>query len=164
MKSYLSEKLVNEQKNLFKIALKFTRDKDEANDLVQETSLKVLDNYNKYHADISFKSWIFIMMRNIFFNDCVKKKRVMEHVIRCDDIYNLGENSCLSHNDTETSIELNQINGYIESLKPELKEVFLMHIAGYKYNDIAEKMNIPIGTVKSRIHKSRSMLKENMKR
>ena len=62
------------------------------------------------------------------------------------------------------SIELNQINGYIESLKPELKEVFLMHIAGYKYNDIAEKMNIPIGTVKSRIHKSRSMLKENMKR
>ena len=87
--------LISVQEELLRFAYKLTADKEEANDLLQETSLKALDNEDKYMPDTNFKGWMYTIMRNIFINNYRRIVREQTFVDQTDNLYhlNLPQNS-----------------------------------------------------------------------
>lgn len=138
----------------------FTTDRDEALDLVQETMLKALTYRDRYKHDTNLKGWLYTIMRNIFINNYRRARRVM---FSSDAA---AENRVLSLPDSHTfhqpsaSIEFKEIWADINNLRDELKTPFKMHLTGYKYHEIAEHLQIPIGTVKNRIFHARQEIRE----
>ena len=131
--------LLEVQSELHRFAYKLTADRDEANDLLQETSLKALDNMDKYMPDTNFKGWMYTIMRNIFINNYRKVVRDQTFVDRTDNLYHMNQ-----------------------SLESEYRIPFAMHISGFKYREIAEKLSLPLGTVKSRIFFTRQRLQSQL--
>ena len=145
------QRLVGLQGNLYNFACQLTSDRDAAQDLVQDTTLKVLDNEAKYVDNVNFKGWVFTIMRNIFINNYRRQVRSATVVDTTEDLYHL--NLCQESGLTtpEGSFAAKEISVAINSFAKEYKVPFTMYLAGYKYSEIAKKMNLPLGTVKSRI-------------
>lgn len=137
---------------------KFTRDKEDSEDLIQETILKALANRDKFSANTNLKGWLYTIMRNTFINKYRKQ--------RFQNTY---------HDDTENQFHLNKVDNYtfsnpgsnyeykelmqrVENLPAQYGDPFLMYFNGYKYQEIADELNIPIGTVKNRIFQARKMM------
>ena len=129
--------LIGVQEELLRFAYKLTANREEANDLLQETSLKALDNEEKYVPDTNFKGWMYTIMRNIFINNYRKIVRDQTFVDQTDNLYHLN--------------------------LPQYKVPFSMHVSGFKYREIAEKLDLPLGTVKSRIFFTRQRLQQELK-
>lgn len=155
--------LMSLQGNLFNFAMMLTSNRDDANDLLQDTTLKALDNQEKYAEGTNFKGWVFTIMRNIFINNYRRATRVATIVDTTDNVYhlNLSQDSGLEAPDG--SYTAREITDAINSFSDEFRIPFSMHVQGYKYNEIAEKMNLPLGTVKSRIFFARKRLQERFK-
>lgn len=155
--------LIGVQGELLRFAYKLTTDREEANDLLQETSLKALDNEDKFMPDTNFKGWMYTIMRNIFINNYRKIVRDQTFVDQTDNLYHLNlpqESSIVS---TESSYDLKEMHRIVNSLPKEYKLPFSMHVSGFKYREIAEKLHLPLGTVKSRIFFTRQKLQEELK-
>ena len=154
------KRLLGLQSNLFNFACQLTASKEAAQDLVQDTTLKVLDNESKYVDNVNFKGWVFTIMRNIFINNYLRQVRCATVVDTTEDLYhlNLSQESGLSS--PEGSFAAKEISVAINAFSQEYKLPFTMYIAGYKYAEIAEKMNLPLGTVKSRIFFARKRLQK----
>lgn len=154
------KRLLGLQSNLFNFACQLTANKEAAQDLVQDTTLKVLDNEAKYVDNVNFKGWVFTIMRNIFINNYRRQVRCATVVDTTEDLYhlNLSQESGLSS--PEGSFAAKEISVAINAFSQEYKLPFTMYIAGYKYAEIAEKMNLPLGTVKSRIFFARKRLQK----
>ena len=90
-----TQDLLGVQNDLLRFAYKLTSDREEANDLLQETSLKALDNEEKYTPDTNFKGWIYTIMRNIFINNYRKVVRDQTFVDTTDNLYHLNTLWCL---------------------------------------------------------------------
>ena len=144
-------------------ALMLTANRDDAEDLMQDTTLKVLDNREKFVDNVNFKGWVLTVMRNIFINNYHKIVRTQTLVDQGVDLYNLDvvNESCFDSPDG--SFQIQEITKAIESLNNDLKIPFSMYLSGYKYNEIAEKLNLPLGTVKSRIFFARQDLQKKLK-
>ena len=155
--------LISVQEELLRFAYKLTADKEEANDLLQETSLKALDNEDKYMPDTNFKGWMYTIMRNIFINNYRRIVREQTFVDQTDNLYhlNLPQNSGFAS--TEGTYDLKEMHRIVNSLPRDYKVPFSMHVSGFKYREIAEKLNLPLGTVKSRIFFTRQKLQEDLK-
>lgn len=151
------------QGNLYNFACQLTSDRDAAQDLVQDTTLKVLDNEAKYVDNVNFKGWVFTIMRNIFINNYRRQVRSATVVDTTEDLYHL--NLCQESGLTtpEGSFAAKEISVAINSFAKEYKVPFTMYLAGYKYSEIAKKMNLPLGTVKSRIFFARKRLQGMLK-
>ena len=156
-------KLVALQSNMLNFAYMLTSNRDDAYDLLQDTTLKVLDSEDKYVDNVNFKGWVFTIMRNIFINNYRKGVRTATIIDQTEDLYHLNLPQDSGFETPEGSYAAKEITAAVESLSVEYREAFSMHIAGYKYNEIAEKMNLPLGTVKSRIFFARQRLQENLK-
>ncbi|MCM1110770.1 MAG: sigma-70 family RNA polymerase sigma factor [Clostridium sp.] len=148
------------QANMFNFALMLTSDRDDAQDLVQDTMLKVLANQDKYAENTNFKGWVFTIMRNIFINNYRRIVRAATVVDRTEDLYHLNISQDSGIASPESSYSTGEIMDAINSFDDKFRVPFSMHVAGYKYNEIAEKMELPLGTVKSRIFSARQMLQE----
>lgn len=149
--------------NLKPHAIKFTKDIEDANDLVQETSLKALRNYDKFKAGTNLKAWIYTIMKNLFISNYHKKKRRNTFIDSTDNLHYLNDSDDHTvENDGETKFALSDINKEIKSLNDTYRTPFLMHFRGYKYHEIADKLQLPIGTVKNRIHVARRELKKEL--
>ena len=149
------------QANLRSFALKLTLNKDEAHDLVQDTTLKALSNEDKFVDNANFKGWMLTIMRNIFINNY----RKMSNYKTVDNEVTPLENLAVYNSSTpDALINAKEINKLIDAFPAELSEPFKMYVAGYAYQEIAEKMNIPLGTVKSRIFSARTKLKGMIER
>ena len=155
--------LVGVQDELLRFAYKLTTDREEANDLLQETSLKALDNEDKYMPDTNFKGWMYTIMRNIFINNYHKIVRTQTVVDQGVDLYNLDITNESGFDSPEGSYQIQEISKAIENLNKDLKIPFSMYVSGYKYNEIAEKLGLPLGTVKSRIFFARQELQKTLK-
>ena len=157
------KKLLGLQSNLMNFAVQLTSNRDAAADLVQDTTLKVLDNEEKYVDNVNFKGWVFTIMRNIFINNYRRQVRNATVVDTTEDLYhlNLSQESGLST--PEGSFAAKEISQAINGFSAEYKEPFTMYIAGYKYSEIAEELNLPVGTVKSRIFFARKRLQTMLK-
>ncbi len=156
-------KLLSLQTNLLNFAYMLTSNRDDAYDLLQDTTLKALDNEDKYVDNVNFKGWVFTIMRNIFINNYRKVVRSATIIDQTEDLYhlNLPQESGLAT--PEGALAAGEISDAINSFSDDYRIPFSMHVAGYKYNEIAEKMNLPLGTVKSRIFFARRRLQEMLK-
>lgn len=155
--------LVGVQEELLRFAYKLTTDREEANDLLQETSLKALDNEDKYTPDTNFKGWMYTIMRNIFINNYRKSLREVDMT---DSTYNLYAQTMTEGeegNQFETIYDLKELYKVINAVPEDLKKPFMMFVAGFKYREIAEKMDLPVGTIKSRLFLIRKRLQQDLK-
>jgi RNA polymerase sigma-70 factor (ECF subfamily) len=155
--------LVSMQDELLRFAYKLTANRDEADDLLQETSLKALDNEDKYAPDTNFKGWMYTIMRNIFINNYRKLVREQTFVDQTDNLYHLSLSQESGFESTESSYDAKEMRRVVNALPREYKEPFSMHMSGYKYREIAEKLSLPLGTVKSRIFFTRQRLQAELK-
>lgn len=158
-----TKQLVGVQNDLLRFAYKLTTNSDEANDLVQDTSLKALDNEDKYTPDTNFKGWMYTIMRNIFINNYRKIVREQTFVDSTENQYYLSAPEESVFESTETAYNLKEMRRIVNALPEEQRKPFAMHVAGYKYREIADKMGLPLGTVKSRIFATRQKLQEELK-
>ena len=161
--SNFAQNLLGMQSELHRFALKLTADNEEANDLLQETSLKALDNEDKYTPDTNFKGWMYTIMRNIFINNYRKTVRDQTFVDQTDNLYHLNLPQDSGFESTEGNYDLKEIRKIVHSLPKEYRVPFSMYVSGFKYREIAEKLALPIGTVKSRIFFTRQRLQRDLK-
>jgi len=156
----INKHLLDVQNDLFRFAIRLTRNRDDASDLLQDTSLKVLDNFDKFADETNFKAWAYTLMRNIFINNYRRTVREQTYVDQTDNLFhlNIPQNSGL---DTpEGSYAIAEITRAINGFNREYRQPFAMHVAGFKYENIAEEMHLPLGTVKSRIFFARKRLQQ----
>ncbi len=160
---HIVDELVALQSNMRNFALSLTYNREEAEDLLQDTTLKVLDNQEKFTDNINFKGWVLTIMKNIFINNYRKIVRNQTVIDKTDDshLLNLPQNS--GFDSPESSYALGEITNSIDAFADEYRIPFSMHIQGFKYEEIAQTMNLPIGTVKSRIFLARKRLQEQLK-
>ena len=156
-------KLMSLQGNLLNFAYMLTSDRDNAYDLLQDTTLKALDNESKYVDNTNFKGWVFTIMRNIFINNYRKVVRSATVIDQTEDLYHLNLPQDSGFETPEGSFAAKEITEAINAFSDDYRIPFSMHVAGYKYNEIAEKMNLPLGTVKSRIFFARQRLQQTLK-
>ncbi len=153
-------KLMALQSNLLNFAYMLTSNRDDAYDLLQDTTLKALDNEDKYVENTNFKGWIFTIMRNIFINNYRRVVRSATIIDTTEDCYHLNLSQDSGLETPEGSYAAQEITSAINDFPEKYRVPFSMHVAGYKYNEIAEKMGLPLGTVKSRIFFARQQLQE----
>lgn len=158
-----AQDLLSVQTELLNFAYKLTADREEANDLLQETSLKALDNEDKYTAETNFKGWIYTIMRNIFINNYRKALRDQTYVDQTDNQFYLNQNIDIEGDSTEGSYDLKEMRRIVNALPKEYRIPFSMYVSGFKYREIADKLGLPLGTVKSRIYFTRQKLQEELK-
>ncbi len=144
---------------LFAFAMKMTRNKEDAKDLMQETAMLAYANLHRFQPGTYFKSWVSTIMRNSFINNYrkMKTRNKVEKPIE-DFVSTVGGTTIM--NQASSIIMQGELNDIINKLSNDYKVPFLMFFQGYHYDEIAEHMSLPIGTVKSRIFYARKQLKE----
>lgn len=157
------KRLLGLQGNLLSFAYQLTTNREQAEDLLQDTTLKALDNEEKYVDNVNFKGWIFTIIRNIFINNYRQTVRKATVIDQTEDLYHLNVSQDSGLDTPDGSIAMKEISNAINSFSEEYRVPFSMHVAGYKYQEIAEKMNLPLGTVKSRIFFARQRLQTMLK-
>jgi len=145
-------------------AINLTRDSEVANDLFQETLYKALANREKYNAGTNIKAWLFTIMRNIFINNYRRKAKQKTIFDNSANDYLLNNAGPVVNNDAESGMRLKAMQTAIHQLPEIFKTPFLLYFDGYKYNEIADTLGEPLGTIKSRIHFARKLLKEQIQR
>ncbi|MCD7815677.1 MAG: RNA polymerase sigma factor [Bacteroides sp.] len=158
-----AQNLLSLQPELLNFAYKLTADHEEANDLLQETSLKALDNEDKYTDETNFKGWIYTIMRNIFINNYRKALRDQTYVDTTDNQYFLNQGIDVEVDSTEVAYDLKEIRHIVNGLSKEYRVPFAMYVSGFKYREIAERLGLPLGTAKSRIYITRQKLQQDLK-
>jgi RNA polymerase sigma factor (sigma-70 family) len=156
--------LANNSDFLKPFAVNLTRDNEAAKDLYQETLYKALANEDKYNSGTNIKAWLFTIMRNIFINNYRRKARQNTIFDNTPNDYLLDYKQPTVANDAEQKLRLKEIQEAINNLPEIFKTPFLLYFDGYKYHEIAEALHEPLGTIKSRIHFARKLLKEQINR
>lgn len=158
----MTDYLIGNQEEMYQLAYRLTRNYDDAQDLLQSTLLCALKSVGMYTEENNISGWLYTIMRNIFFNTtrhsgrcCCMEKEDIERMMQ------LGENAL--NDNAEIAFDMSDIQRAIDTLDRPYKIPMSLYLSGYKYQEIAEKMGIPLGTVKSRIHASRVQLQETLK-
>jgi len=152
--------LINLEDSLERFALSLTLNRDEAKDLLQETYVKALTYRDKFEDFTNLKAWTYTIMKNTFINNYRKAKRENTNLDHTKDLYYLNVNKESPVMNPDSEFSLKELNKAVNSLEDEFRVPFLMHTEGYKYKEIAEKLDLKIGTVKSRIFFTRKKLME----
>lgn len=160
---HIENELVALQNNMRNFAFSLTLNREEAEDLLQDTTLKVLDNQEKYTDNTNFKGWVLTIMKNIFINNYRKIVRNQTVIDKSEDLHHLNLPQNSGFESPESFYSVGEIRNSIDSFADEYRIPFSMHVQGFKYEEIAEKMKLPIGTVKSRIFLARKRLQEQLK-
>lgn len=158
----MTDYLIGNQEEMYQWAYRLTRNYDDAQDLLQSTLLCALKSVGMYTEENNISGWLYTIMRNIFFNTtrhsgrcCCMEKEDIERMMQ------LGENAL--NDNAEIAFDMSDIQRAIDTLDRPYKIPMSLYLSGYKHQEIAEKMGIPLGTVKSRIHASRVQLQETLK-
>jgi len=153
------ELVCNEYRELSSSALKFTRDSDAAKDLLQETMLRALSHADKYIHGGNLKGWLYSIMKNAYIND-YKKSMKIPVVSDCPEIgHPSAMLNCAARNLSERGFLNEDIQKALQRLPNIFSHPFIAHFQGYKYEEIAISLSVPVGTVKRRIHCARKSLK-----
>ncbi|MDD3039922.1 RNA polymerase sigma factor [Bacteroides sp.] len=151
------------ESDLHRFAYKLTANRDSANDLVQDCVLQALDSHEKFTHAKNLKGWMYTIMRNIFINNYRRATREMRMI---DDTYSAQQQNMIKDEEAEhfeLTYDIKQLYRIIHTIPEDMKIPFQMFVAGFKYREIAEKLGLPIGTVKSRLFFIRKRLKEELK-
>lgn len=158
-----SNKVVQEVASLNSYAFHFTRDTENAGDLVQDTLLKAFSYYNKFRAGTNLQAWLYTILKNTFINYYRKQLKTSSIIIKTDTITSTDLYHSATKNKAEGNFVMKDIERALAKLSPEYYQPFTMYYEGYKYHEIADIFQIPIGTVKTRIHVARQQLKKKLK-
>ncbi|HPT13811.1 MAG TPA: RNA polymerase sigma factor [Bacteroidales bacterium] len=158
-----SHKLVSLRNNLEYYANMLTSNREEAKDLLQDTFLKALSNRDKFASDTNLKAWTYTIMKNTFINNYRRNQKANTIVDSTEDLFYLNIARKSDFPSPESRISEKEINKTISNLDEDQRMPFEMHNAGYKYKEIADHLNISIGTVKSRIFFTRRKLMDSLK-
>ena len=158
------ELLVDNSEFLKPFAINLTRDNEAAQDLYQETLYKALANQEKYNDGTNIKAWLFTIMRNIFINNYRRKAKQQTIFDNSHNDFLLNNNQVTVANVAEGNMQMKEIRKAIYNLPEIFKTPFSLYFDGYKYHEIAEALHEPLGTIKSRIHFARKLLKEQITR
>jgi len=143
-------------------ALRLTRDVDDAKDLIQDTMLKAFSNREKFAEGTNLKAWLYTIMRNTFVTNYQRMVRRGTFVDTTDNLHYLNSAGAAIENGVYGSFALTDIRAAIDQLDEVYKIPFEMYFRGFKYLEIADTLQIPIGTVKNRIHIARKLLKDDL--
>lgn len=150
-------------KALKPFAIKLTKDSDDANDLLQETLMKAFKNKEKFTEGTNLKAWLYTIMKNTFITNYQRMVRRGTFIDTTDNLHFINSSSTQIENRAAGNFALRDINVSIEKLDEVYRVPFMMYFRGFKYHEIAERLEIPIGTVKNRIHIARKELKEKLR-
>lgn len=143
-------------------AMKLTRDLDDANDLLQDTMVKAYTNQNKFAEGTNLKAWLYTIMKNTFITNYQKMVRRATFVDTTDNLHYINSSASLVENAAYGEFAMDDIYRAIAKLDDIFSAPFLLYYRGFKYHEIADRLSIPIGTVKNRIHIARKYLKEDL--
>jgi len=160
----LDQMLINNADFLKPFAFSLTRDNESAKDLTQETLYRALANKEKYHVGTNVKAWMYTIMRNIFINNYRRKSRQNTIFDNTPNDFLLDHNQTAVSNAALGGLEMKDIQEAIQNLPDIFRNPFLLYYEGYKYNEISAYLQEPLGTIKSRIHFARKLLKEDISR
>jgi len=149
--------------SLRSFAYNLTKNEEDAYDLYQETALRAINNQEKFRPGTNLKAWLFTIMKNIFINNYRKKVKKNTLIDSTENMYFINSGSVVISNDAGSNILMNELNKMINALEDSIRIPFLKHFEGYKYQEIADDLELPLGTVKSRIFFARKALKEKIK-
>jgi RNA polymerase sigma-70 factor (ECF subfamily) len=153
------QQLIEFQRSLKSFAYGFTNNEEDANDLLQETYLKALTYRDKFQEQTNLKAWLYTIMRNTFINNYRKAVRANTILDKTDEQFYINNTtSGTGFADPDSTYSHKQISKVVEDLEDEYKVPFQMYNTGFKYKEIAEKLDLPIGTIKSRIFLARKKL------
>lgn len=145
---------------LHSFAYNLTKNGEDAKDLFQETAYRAINNKDKFRTGTNFKAWLFTIMKNIFINNYRKKSKSKTIIDSTDNLYYINSGSTAVGNSANSNIMMKELTKIIDGLDDGIRIPFVMHYHGYKYQEIAEHLDLPIGTVKSRIFFARKDLKQ----
>lgn len=143
-------------------ALHFTRDDEDANDLVQDTLLKAVTYYGKFKEGTNLKGWLYTIMKNTFINNYRRFVKINTFVSKSEEIPSANLVYSAAHNEGENKFVMEDIQTAMTNLSDEYYVPFSMYYEGYRYHEISEHLDIPIGTVKTRIHVARKLMKKTL--
>ena len=149
-----------EAKPLRHYAYQLTRNVEDTNDLVQETMLKAYTYQDKFENGTNLKGWLYTIMKNTFINNYRRMVKRNTFIDQTDNDYYLDSVAPLVRNEGEQGFLRKDIDSAIGDLPVNLQKPFTMNVKGFKYHEIAEILNIPIGTVKTRIFVARRQLRD----
>ena len=141
---------------------RFTTSRDESLDLVQDTILKALMYRDRFKDDVNLKGWLFTIMRNTFINNYRKYARERTSRDAGKNLYGLNIKDPSPFNSPEARYEYQDVWKNVHEIREELLIPFKMHTSGYKYHEIANHLNVPIGTVKNRIFHARKEIQKKL--
>lgn len=150
--------VTQQQHNLKMFAQSLTSNSDDASDLLQDTILKAIKYREKFIDPTNLKAWLFTIMKNTFINNYRRKQRVQMIVDTSGEGYLIDMGRQSKQYSAEANLNLERIVQEVNRLEPGLKLPFMKHFEGFKYKEIAEELDLPIGTVKSRIFAARKQL------
>ncbi len=159
-----NQMLVNNSEFLKPFAVTLTRDSDAAQDLYQETLYRALANKDKYNVGTNIKAWLYTIMRNIFINNYRRKAKQNTIFDSTPNDFLLNQAQVTTANAAESILKLKDIQQAIHHLPEIFRNPFLLYFDGYKYHEIADMLGEPLGTIKSRIHFARKLLKAQIER
>lgn len=159
-----NQMLVNNAEFLKPFAATLTRDNEAAKDLFQETLYRALANREKYSVGTNVKAWLYTIMRNIFINNYRRNAKQAVVFDNTPNEFLLNLSQATIKNEAVTRLNMKEIQQAIYSLPEIFKNPFLLYFDGFKYHEIAEMLNEPLGTIKSRIHFARKLLKTHIER
>jgi RNA polymerase sigma-70 factor, ECF subfamily len=154
--------LVTQNEVISQFARRFVRTENEVNDLAQETFLKALRFQNHFVAGTNLKGWLYTMMRNIFINQYNKSSFQNTFVDRTEGHYFLNQASSDQASNIDRRLMRKDLDVAIGNLDDRIKVPFERFVEGYKYEEIAKELELPVGTIKSRIHQARQLLKASL--
>ena len=156
--------LIRNTNYLKPFAMTLTRDVESAKDLLQETLYRALANKEKYNPGTNIKAWMYTIMRNIFINNyrrSVKQNTIFDNT---PNDHLLDHNQFTTINAAETNLSLKDLQAAVHHLPEIFRNPFQLYFEGYKYHEIADILAEPLGTIKSRIHFARKLLKQQLNR
>lgn len=156
-------RIMNEKGSLKSFALSLTRNTDDALDLLQDTYLKAITYREKFEDSTNLKAWLFTIMKNTFINAYRRNVKTRQLISKGDDIALDRAFKQNSYDHSESRLNAKEIIKHIENLGDDYKVPFTRYYNGYKYEEIAQEMKLPLGTVKSRIFIARKILMDALK-
>ncbi len=147
-------------KALKPFAFRLTRDSDDAADLLQDTVLKAFIHREKFSEGTNLKAWMYTIMKNTFITNYQKLVKRKTFIDTTDNLHFINSTQYTTRNAGEQKFAMDDIQKAISSLENTFREPFMMYFNGFKYHEIADRLEIPIGTVKNRIHLARKELKD----
>jgi RNA polymerase sigma factor (sigma-70 family) len=159
-----NQMLVNNAEFLKPFAITLTRDSEAAKDLFQETLYRALANKDKYSVGTNIKAWLYTIMRNIFINNYRRKVKQNTIFDSTPNDFLINQTQSIVANNAESTLRLKDIQEAIHNLPQIFRNPFLLYFDGFKYHEIADMLGEPLGTIKSRIHFARKLLKTQIER